>query len=233
MIDQLDFAVTEIKKNSQSPKQYIKITEDEIFSHRTRVGTNFPNVSLFTIPTGKVYGDVMQDLIIASFVDVRKHVADTKYDAECGSLKLEIKSLRAINGKENKDSYIITRIFNIEDKPKTSMFSTSSFQQSKPSFCDWFVFHILYGNADRLFLIPANIVSAKSGKNNKESGKLLLSKQHGTSPIEGQINLSEVLKYKEYFEIENYEHSGRYNFLDLKKQIEKKLQTINWALPEI
>ena len=232
MTDQLDFAVAEIKQNSQSPKQYIKITEDEIAAHRVRVGANFPYISLFTIPTGKVYGDVMQDLIIESFVDVQKHITDTKYDAECGNLKLEIKSLRAINGKENKDSYVITRIFNIEDNPKASNFSTSSFQQSKPSFCDWFVLHILYGNADRLFLIPSTMVSSRSGKNNKEPGKLLLSKQHGTSPIEGQINLSEVLKYKTIFEITNYKHSGRYNFLDMKEQIEENLNRLGWALSE-
>ncbi|MBQ8294100.1 MAG: hypothetical protein IJX89_01815 [Alphaproteobacteria bacterium] len=232
MRDQLDFAVSEIRRNSKSPEQHIKITEREISDHKVRIGANFPNVALFTIPTGKVYGDVMQDIIIDSFLDVKKHIDDTKYDADCGCLRLEIKSLRAINGKENKESYIVTRIFNIEDDPKTSMFSTSSFQQSKPSFCDWFVFHILYGNADRLFLIPSRMVSRNSGKNNKEPGKMLLSKQHGTSPIEGQINLCEVLKYKNVFEIPNYTHSGRYNFLDLKEQIDNKLQAIKYTLPE-
>lgn len=232
MKDQLDFAINEIKQNSRSPKKHIEITTSEISAHRTRVSKTYPNLSLFTIPTGKVYGDVMQDLIIDSFIDMKKHTNDTRYDAECGNLKIEIKSLRAINGKENKDSYISTRIFNIKDNPKTSMFSTSSFQQSKPSYCDWFVFHILYGDSERIFLIPSNMVSPKSGKQNKEQGKLLLSKQHGTSNIEGQINLSEILKYEKLFEITNYKHSDRYSFRKCKQKIEQNMKNIHWKLSE-
>ena len=232
MKDQLDFALTEIRQNSKSPEQHIQITENEISFHRVRVAKTYPNISLFTIATGKVYGDVMQDIIITSFSDVKKHNDDTKYDAESGHLRLEIKSLRAINGKENKESYIASRIFNIAEKPKVSMFSTSSFQQAKPSFCDWFLFHILYGDADRLFLIPSKMVSAKSGKNNKEKGKLLLSKQHGTSAIEGQINLSEVLKYHELFEIPEYSHTGRYPLSKFIKEIEQRLAQVHWMLPE-
>ncbi len=232
MKDQLDFAINEIKQNSKSPKKHIEITEYEISSHRTRMSKAYPNLSLFTIPTGKVYGDVMQDLIIDSFTDMKKHIDDTKYDAECKNLKIEIKSLRAINGKETKESYISTRIFNIKDTPKTSMFSTSSFQQSKPSYCDWFVFHILYGDSDRIFIIPSKMVSSKSGKQNKEQGKLLLSKQHGTSNIEGQINLSEILKHEKLFEIPNYKHANRYSFKKCKQYIEQNMKNIQWKLPE-
>lgn len=233
-MQQIDFMIKELEDNNQ--KKILQRFKDE---HLKRWKTRFPYVDLFLIPTGKDYGSVAEANLIKRLNGLTKHLGDPSYDAEYyegnNLLKIEIKSLRAIKSKskktdEDEDKYIMERIISIKEKNKK--FSTSSFQQVKPTNCDWFIFHIQYGDGERLFIIPSTLISRTPGKDHCEFGKLPLSKQHDHNKEEGQINIGQVLKYKEYFEISPFNDSKSYNFADLKKEISSRLDGINWMLPE-
>lgn len=194
----------------------------------------FANYQYFEIETGKVFGDNMESLIIKSFPSLTKWEGDTSFDAiTTDGKKIEIKSLRA-EKKEDDGEFkpLLERIVSIKSN-SLSGFSTSSFQQTKPGCCDWFIYHVLYGDGDRLFLIPSSMVSKHPGKNNKEDGKFLLSKQHRDHPDEGQVNLGEVKKYGSYFEISDYDHNKIYDLKKCQNEVVARMNSIGWKLPKI
>ena len=140
------------------------------------------------------------------------------------SEKVEIKSLRACSKGQ-------TEIFLKNDNVAASKFSTSSYQQTKPTCCDWFVYHILYGDASRLFVIPSSMISSCPGEGNVEKGKIPLSIQHRNHKSEGQVNLGQVLKYANYFEIGDYDLESTYDFSSFQEIVKKRLDAIDWRLP--
>lgn len=193
----------------------------------------FKNYPYFEIETGKVYGDAMEKLIIKSFPALRKWKEDMSFDAIADDgLKVEIKSLRAEKKESEMFKTLLDRIVSIKTNT-LSGFSTTSFQQAKPTCCDLFIYHVLYGDGDRLFMIPSSMVSKRPGKDNKEEGKLPLSVQHRDHPQEGQVNLNQVKKYSAYFEIESYSHDNTYDLRVCREVIIKRMEAIRWRLPEI
>lgn len=229
---ELEFALQEIKDNSNLSEHDLETVSTAIRNHRLRMLDKFPNYDLFITGTGQSYGLKIQDNIIDTFVDLTKHTGGSEYDADADSgEKIEIKSLKAVAGKST--DYIGARILNIEQC--SVRHPTGSFQQIKPNECDWFIFHILYGNAERLFLIPANMFSRTPKKENKESGKILLSGQHRLHKTEGQVNICQILRYEEYFEVcNNYSHRriNSNSFQKLRDEVTTRLDKIKWVLPD-
>lgn len=230
---ELEFALQEIKKNSGLSEHDLPIVIQAIQEHKKRMLKKFPNYDLFITGTGQSYGLKIQNEIIKSFTDLRKHEGGSEYDADVNSgERVEIKSLKAISG-ESSDHYIGDRILNFNPEQNHTLYG--SFQQVKPTECDWFIFHILYGNAERLFLVPSNMFSKTPLKENKEPGKILLSGQHRSHKTEGQANVGQIMKYAEYFEVcKGYSHTCEKcnNFAELCMQVTDRLKKINWTLPD-
>lgn len=237
-MDQLEYALDEIRRKSVLSEDQFSIVESAISQHRDRMRTTFPNYDLFTTGTGQSYGLMMEKRIIASFYDLKKHEGDSSYDAEFGNQRIEIKSLKCTHGDSSQ--YIGQRIVNFEPGREGESFGTGSFQQVKPEVCDWFIFHVLYGNAERLFIVPSKMFSAHPGVDRKEPGKLLLSIQHRNHPSEGQANLSTILSAADFFEVSlctGYEEGYRsayqdtYCFASMVAIVKKRLDDVGWMLP--
>ncbi len=232
-MDQLEYALSEIRQHGKLSPVALGHVEDAIAAHRNRMKTQFPNYDLFTTGTGQSYGLMMEKRIIASFADMTKHEGDSAYDAEWNNQRIEIKSLKCTRGESSE--YIGNRIVNLDTETNRAAFGTGSFQQVKPCECDWFVFHILYGNAERLFLVPSKMFSTHPGKENKEPGKLLLSSQHRNHQTEGQANMGTVLAVADLFEVARGYSSaqqGHYAFADLIQIVTQRMEACNWTLPE-
>ena len=218
--------ICEIEENGNLTENEMIIVRRAIQGFLSRCHNRYPYYDFFTIATGKKYGDAIEAKIMASFKGFAKHVNDTSFDAmtKTGE-KVEIKSLRACTkGQE--------QIFLKEQNVAPSKFSTSSYQQTKPSCCDWFIYHILYGNGSRLFVIPSSMISSHPGEERAEHGKIPLSVQHRNHETEGQVNLGQVIKYARYFEIEDYDLETTYEFSDFQDEIKKRMDKIDWQLPE-
>ena len=228
-MQQIDFIIKELTNSGDTEKANIL---RELFNDHITLWTHkFPYFDLFMIPTGKQYGDTIEKRIISSFSDLKKHTADVTYGADCTTpskpYKIEIKSLRAIKKTANTDPeedcpYIAERVISSNDK--ITHFSTSSFQQAKPISCDWFLLHIQYGDKERLFVVPSEIISKQSGQEHAEPHKIPLSKQHAKSTDEGQINLGQILRYADLFEIQNFDSRVRnkYLFTDFVNEISSR-----------
>lgn len=237
--DIVDAVLKEARKSHDLNTSDLKSFEYVANWYHDRCVALHKNYDLFELDTGKVYGDAMEARIIASFPALTKWTRDTSFDAIAGgTCRVEIKSLRGVRkiekGTNGNEIFIplIERIYSKAQGIQASKFATSSFQQTKPSCCDWFLYHIIYGDGDRLFLIPSKMISRHPGKERKEVGKFLLSKQHRAHPDEGQVNLCDVKKYALYFEIDEYDHHNQYDFNKLTKRVEQRLKDINWNLPE-
>lgn len=232
-MDQITFALQEIERSGVSPKDLTllkRITD----KHFKRMRHLFPNYDLFITGTGQSYGLKIQQRIIDSFSDLSKNSNSSDYDAKSNSgERIEIKSIKATKGESS--DYIGARILNLT--PETRLHIGGSFQQVKPTECDWFIFHILYGNAERLFLVPSKMFSTTPKKENKELGRILLSAQHRGHKTEGQANVGQILSRAFYFEPTVDYSSSRANtfsFTRLKRQIETRLNRLgsDWILPE-
>lgn len=229
-MNQLEYMLAEIKGNGRLSQDALTLFEQIIADHLQRMQKRFPNYALFTTGTGQSYGLMMEKRIIASFSDLTPSRTES-YDACCGNLRVEIKSIKCTKG--DSKAYIGSRIVNLEADTTAGTFGTGSFQQVKPAECNWFLFHLLYGNAERLFLIPSKMFSATPGKENQEPGKLLLSRQHRDHPTEGQANLGTILDTALVFEIKApYDSSkvGSYSFLSMAQIIIERLDKIGWHL---
>ncbi len=230
-MNQLTFAIQEIEKNANLSEDQCNFIKTEMDKHEQRMEKLFPNYDLFITGTGQSYGLKIESNIINTFNDIIKHSEDSSYDADANSGdKIEIKSVKALKG--NSKEYIGTRILNLNEKTKIHI--SSSFQQVKPSECDWFLFHILYGNAERIFLVPSKMISKTPKLGNCETGKILLSAQHRSHQTEGQVNIGQILSRAEYFEIccdYSCNKINAYSFESFKKDIEYRMNKINWILP--
>lgn len=215
----------EIEENGNLSENDMSIVRKAIQGFLSRCHDRYHYYDFFMIPTGKKYGDAMEAKIIASFKGFEKPVNDTSFDAlTMNGEKVEIKSLRACTkGHE--------QIFLKEDDVSPSKFSTSSYQQTKPSCCDWFVYHILYGDGSRLFVIPSSMISRHPGEERIEPGKIPLSVQHRNHETEGQVNLGQVIKYARYFEIKDYNLETVYDFSEFQNEIKMRMDKIGWRLP--
>jgi len=233
-MDQITFALQEIKKDSGVSEENFALLEKIIKRHRKRMLRAFPNYDLFITGTGQSYGLKIQQKIIDSFSDLSKNTSSSDYDAKSDlGEKIEIKSIKATKGKSS--DYIGARILNLS--PKTKLNIGGSFQQVKPTECDWFIFHILYGDTERLFLVPSKMFSATPKRENRESGKILLSAQHRGHKTEGQANVGQILSRASYFEPSiNYSSftPNAFSFIKLRQEIEARLSQLGsgWALPE-
>lgn len=224
--NELKEMVNEIGKNGGYSIREVNLIEDAIDGFLRRRYEKYPYYDYFMLATGKEFGEAMEEVIIASFKGFVKPENDTSFDAWTSNReKVEIKSLRACTkGKK--------RIFHRDESVTASKFSTSSYQQTKPMCCDWFVYHILYGDGSRLFVIPSKMISKHPGVENAEKGKIPLSVQHRGHKVEGQVNLGQVLKRACYFEIPDYELESRYDFAKFQNEIKARMDKIGWKLPE-
>ena len=224
--DDLNEMIKEITQNGGFTESELAIIRRAVEGFLDRCHGKYMYYDFFTIATGKKYGDAMEAKIIESFKGFVKPVNDTSFDAWTNTReKVEIKSLRACTKGR-------TRIFLKAEAISPSRFSTSSYQQTKPSCCDWFVFHILYGDGSRLFVIPSSMISKHPGEDRAESGKIPLSIQHRNHDTEGQVNLGQVIKYAKYFEIKDYDFESTYEFSDFQDEIKGRMDQIKWQLPE-
>jgi len=150
----LDFVLTDIKEQKIYTEEEISIVARLFEDFDKRVHQKYPNFDFFTIATGKDYGDKIESYIKKSFN--LEDPENSSYDGigihNGKKCKIEIKSIRAVK-KPVDGKFLVERIMTKSDKKG---FSTSSFQQSKPKCCDYFIFHILYGNSERLFVVPSN-----------------------------------------------------------------------------
>lgn len=222
----LEEMIKDIEQHGGYSSEELALVKDAIHGFLDRRHGQYRYYEYFTIATGKKFGDALEALIIKSFKGFKKPENDTSYDAlTVNGEKVEIKSLRACTkGQEH--------IFLLGDEVSPSRFSTSSYQQTKPSCCDWFIYHILYGDGSRLFLIPSKMISKRPGEEYAEVGKIPLSIQHRNHDTEGQVNLGQVIKYEKYFEIDNYRLESQYDFEDIKRMIVERMEAIRWMLPE-
>ena len=218
--------VNEIEQNGGYTPSQMTLIREAVKGYISRCHNRFAYYDFFTIATGKKYGDALEAKIIKSFRGFEKPMNDTSFDAWTKHKeKVEIKSLRACTKGQEK-------IFLKGEEVSPSRFSTSSYQQTKPSCCDWFIYHILYGDGSRLFVIPSSMISKHPGEDRAERGKIPLSIQHRNHDTEGQVNLGQVIKYASYFEIEGYDLESVYEFDDVKNEITSRMERISWMLPE-
>ena len=218
--------VAEIERNGGYSDKENALIRDAVLGFRRRCCGKFRYYDYFAIATGKEYGDAIEAKIIASFNGFSKPECDTSFDAWTAKReKVEIKSIRACTKGQK-------RIFLKDEKVPLSQFSTSAYQQAKPTCCDWFVCHILYGDGSRLFVIPSRMVSGRPGAENAEKGKIPLSVQHRGHVVEGQVNLGQVLRYSSYFEITGYDLESRHEFAEFQDEIRRRMEKIGWQLPE-
>lgn len=224
--EQLKDMLKEIEQNGGYSVRENALITDAVLGFLKRRRGMFKYAEFFTIATGKKFGDAMEERIIASFKGFLKPENDTSFDAWTSKHeKVEIKSLRACSKGQKQ-------IFRKGEAVSPSRFSTSSYQQTKPTCCEWFVYHILYGDGSRLFVIPSKMISRHPGTENAEKGKIPLSIQHRGHKEEGQVNLGQVLKFAEYFEIADYELESRYDFAEFQNEINLRMDKIGWKLPE-
>lgn len=223
--EELELMLCDIEKYGGLAPEGMAIVRQALEGYYKRCQIRYPYYSYFTIATGKKYGDIMETRVRNSFNGWTKPKNDTSYDALTPQKeRIEIKSLRACSKGQ-------TQIFLKQDRVSPSKFSTSSYQQTKPSCCDWFVFHILFGDGSRLFVIPSKMVSQHPGEANVEPGKIPLISQHRDHQTEGQVYLGQVLKYAKYFEINDYDLEKKYDFASFQEEITQRLDEINWQLP--
>ena len=231
---QIEFALQEIEQNGNLSAQEIQFLKRIFSAHENRMQEKFPNYKLFITGTGQSYGLKIQKIITESFNDLHNLGGNNSYDADCttNDTRIEIKSIKALKGKSS--DYIGSRIINLNESTHLS----GSFQQVKPLTCDWFIFHILYGNSDCLFLVPSDIISNTPKLINGEHGKILLSGQHRDHKTEGQINIGQILSRANLFEIPGYNHNNKnaYNFGELQNIIYKRFNKnanddTEWFLP--
>lgn len=224
--EQLKEMLKEIEQNGGYSAKENALIKDAVLGFLRRRHGEFKYDEFFTIATGKKFGDAMEEKIIASFKGFVKPENDTSFDAWTSNHeKVEIKSLRACTKGQK-------RIFHKGENVSASKFSTSSYQQTKPMCCDWFVYHILYGDGSRLFVVPSKMISKHPGIENAEKGKIPLSVQHRGNKVEGQVNLGQVLKRACYFEIPDYELESRHDFSKFQDEINARMDKIGWKLPE-
>ena len=94
---------------------------------------------------------------------------------------------------------------NFFNDPKSTEKKGKKWQQVKPRCCDYFIlFDVNGGEVDVYFIYPHQI-SSKSGKENKEDGKLMLQRQHRGNLHEGQVS-----KNDEFLKLAT--HMGTYEF---------------------
>lgn len=224
--DDLNEMIKEIVQNGGFTESELSIIRKAVNGFLDRCHGKYMYYDFFSIATGKKYGDAIETKIMKSFNGFVKPVNDTSFDAWTKDReKVEIKSLRACaKGR--------THIFLKDEQVSPSRFSTSSYQQTKPSCCDWFIFHILYGDGSRLFVIPSSMISKHPGEDRAEQGKIPLSKQHRDHDTEGQVNIGQVIKYAKYFEIENYDLEATYEFAVFQEEIKRRMTEIGWQLSE-
>ena len=221
----LNEMICDIANNGNLTEYEMAIVRRAIQGFLNRCHNRYPYYDFFTIATGKEYGDAIEAKIIASFKGFTKPVNDTSFDATTmNGEKVEIKSLRACTKGQEQ---IILK----DQDVSHSRFSTTSYQQTKPSCCDWFIYHILYGNGSRLFVIPSAMISSHPGIKFAEIGKIPLSVQHRNHETEGQVNLGQVIKYAPYFEIKDYNLETVYEFADFQDEIKNRMDKIGWRLP--
>lgn len=233
-MDPIAFLLQEVKNTLGLSEGDFAAFKKIIDRHRERMLSAFPNYDLFTTGTGQSYGLKIEKRIIDSFRDISKNTNGSDHDAKSDAgERIEIKSIKAIKGEPT--DYIGARIVNLT--PETKLRIGGSFQQVKPTECEWFIFHILYGDAERLFLVPAKVFSTTPKKENREPGRILLSGQHRGHKTEGQANVGQILSRASYFEIPGEYSSSKsnaYSFTELKKVIVKRLDALgpDWILPE-
>jgi hypothetical protein len=167
------------------------------------VDSNFPNFDIFSTSVGRKYGHVVEKMIINERFDDLSPSITTEYDAICNDLRIEIKSTRATIHNADKRNELEIEIWedaaSIDMKDRTKY--TSAWQQVKPTYCDYFIFHILFKDDSRYFIVPSRCISSTVGDENPDTFRL--GNQHPSS-LEGIINPNVIAaKNSHIFEISN------------------------------
>ena len=187
-----------------------KILTEVIENYHKEVLKEIPNYDLFSgFQSGKEFGDVAEAQIIDSFDDIEKFGDGTIYDAnfkEDKSIRIEIKSAKMLR-KTTESRSLKGRIMSIteENKHRTS----AKFEQVKPYACDWFIFHMVFGDGDMAYAVPSFMISEKSGADNKEENKFLLSTQHRGNEREGQVSITKTFIESKMFMMDGYSFNNK------------------------
>lgn len=209
--------VSDLKKNSLTDEE-LKTLNSLLHKQNVALQNKCPTYEYYKYSTGKSYGTIIEKDIITSIGDIHKHNNDTSYDAEGpNGERIEIKSLRA-----GDKGYNI--LYEKNDDIKNEKITNRIFQQVKPKCADYFLFHVLYCDGSRLFLVPSRMISSNSGSENKEEGKFALGTQHRGNTSEGCIQLNTILSNANIFEIPDYELNKSYNFNDMINNVEGNLK---------
>lgn len=191
--------IKEYIKDDQQKEIFDIIIENYLLIKREQ----YKNFDYYTIPTGKVYGDIMEKEIINSFSNFEKYSSSNDYDATelVNDQKIEVKSTRMVYKGNN---FLANRI--MDSNYEYPWRTTGKWEQVKTYKADWFFMHILFGDTERVYLIPSFCVSENAGAKNKEEGKLTLSGQHAGNSKEGQISITKKLYLDDTFLITDYDH---------------------------
>lgn len=187
IIDGVEFIISTEAYNAI--KQEVIIDTDEKFGNR----------DYYKMRVGKTYGKHIEETIINHFNDIEKSNTQ-EYDSDCDDLRVEIKSTRAVSKSYKKSDKICPAAYAIDVDDGKQMF-LSTFQQIKPSCCDWFIFHILYKNSNRYFVVPSRCIQDTVGKMYKTDEKIYLSPQHRGNKKEGAIRAEKFIELSSLFEV--------------------------------
>lgn len=156
------------------------------------IDTNFPNYNLYTLAVGRKYGYVIEKKIVNERFNDTTPSTTTEYDATCNGLRIEVKSTRALCNNAKKREELELEFWEDAasiDNKKAKW--ASNWQQVKPTYCDYFIFHVLYKDASRYFVVPSRCIASRVDDNSPDV--IRLGGQH-PSPYEGTINNNIIIK---------------------------------------
>lgn len=193
------------------------------------IDTNFPNYELYTLLVGKTYGHAIERKIINErFSDtLPSDNSITDYDATCNGLRIEIKSSRVLRNNSTKREELGLSFWEDAASINDEKYEWSSpWQQVKPTYCDYFIFHALYKDGSRYFVVPSRCIASNIYEESPDV--IRLGKQH-PSPDEGVVNNNTIAKKNAHiFEITD----DILNLQDAINLVEERLKTNTLILPK-
>ena len=153
----------------------------------------FPFHNWYDEANGKNFGDKIEDWLKSDVFSDLEEKTSEEHDALFNGKRIEIKVVRSARSPMGDGSHLKTRALVYDNKKPFK--GVGSFLQVKPTTFDYMIAVILYKDAMALYLIESDDISSKTGKENKELGKIMLSKQHRGHSTEGSISGKEINKY--------------------------------------
>lgn len=195
-----------LKNDSFFLEKLVKDFKEEIGTKEKELLTQFPFFDLFVLNTN--IGEEFEKFIEAYVFNDFHRVTNEDYDGKVYQKKVEVKIIRMVTKKEikNEENYnvlsevdIPSRAKSFFEKDKTKNLQNRTFQQVKPASFDYMIGLAIFRDAIEVFIIPSQDIAPKV-KMDKASisnqGKIYLTGQHKGNEEEGQINYSDLEKYK-------------------------------------